>query len=202
LIGRLISLSLLAFSALLAQKESPEEIAAERRAILNKMMEDTAESNDVQRWVCAMAKEPESVKEARSEGDSFAPDAADSCVTALRRVAQVGDLKKIYIKLAKAVGGTEEGYQLLPRAIGSAALANRDSITVGGGKGAAVTPALAFDAGFTVAYTERVPDKWTLETKKLREITEDCLADRRDAGTCFSAGYLYGAHAVPRPKNF
>ena len=123
-------------------------------------------------------------------------------VTALRRVAQVGDLKKIYSKLATEVGGNEEGYQLLPRAIGSAALANRDSITVGGGKGAAVTPSLAFDAGFTVAYTERVPDKWTLETKKLREITEACLADKRDAGTCFSVGYLYGAHAVPRPKIF
>ena len=199
---RLISLSLLPLSALLAQQESPAEIARQRQEVLDHMMQVDAERNGPQRWVCAMGGEPGSVVEARASGFSFTPDAADSCLTALKRIAQVGDLKKMYSKLAKEVGGTEEGYEQLPRAIGSAALNNRNSITVGGGKGAAVTPALAFDAGFTVAFTERVPDKWTLETKKLREITADCLANKRDAGTCFSAGYLYGAHAVPRPKNF
>jgi hypothetical protein len=200
LIQRFIPLSLLVLSGLMAQQESPAEI--QRQEILERMMKAGADTNGVQRWVCAMGGEPDSVKEARANGFAFTPDAADSCVTALRRIAQVGELLSMYAKLAREVGGTEEGYKLLPRAIGSAALANRNSITVGGGKGAAVTPALAFDAGFTVAFTERVPDKWTLETKKLREITADCLANKRDAGTCFSAGYLYGAHAVPRPKNF
>jgi hypothetical protein len=199
LIIRLISLSIIALSVLPAQQDSPAEIARQRQEILDHMMQLDAQRNAPQRWVCAMGKEPESVKEGRAEGDAFMPDAADSCLTALRRIAQVGDLLPMYAKLAKEVGGTEEGYKLLPRYIGSAALANRDSVSVGNGMGALVTPSLAFDAGFTVAYTERVPDKWTSDTKKLKEITEDCLANRRDAGTCFSVGYLYGAHAVPRP---
>ena len=200
MIRRLIPLSLLAFSVLLAQKESPEEIAAQRQALLDRMQRADADTSGVQRWVCAMGGEPDSVKEARSEGFAFTPDAADSCVTALRRIAQVGDLLPMYSKLSKEVGGTGEDYKTLPRAIGSAALANRESISVRGGKGAAVTPSLAFDAGFTVAFTERAPDKWVSDTKKLKEVTEDCLADRRDAATCFAVGYTYGAHAVPRPK--
>lgn len=200
--ARLVSLSLLALSGLLAQQESPAELAKERQAILDRMMKADADTNGVQRWVCAMGGEPDSVVEARASGFSFTPDAIDSCLTALRRVAQIGDLLPMYARFVKEAGGTTSDFKLLPRAIGSAALAKRDGVDIGGGVGAKITPALAFDAGFTVAFTERVPDKWTLETQKLREITSDCLADKRDAGTCFSAGYLYGAHAVPRPKNF
>jgi hypothetical protein len=196
---RIIILAALAISGLLAQKDSPEEIAAQRKEILEMMMKDTADSVGVKRWVCAMGKEPESVKEARAGGFDFTPDASDGCVTALVRTAQVGDLVQMYSKLAKAVGGTGEDYKTLPRAIGSAALANRDSVAVGGGKGAQVTPSLAFDAGFTVAYTERVPDKGITDAQKLKAITEACLGGSQDAGTCFSVGYVYGAHAVPRP---
>jgi hypothetical protein len=199
---RLLPLSLLVVSAFWAQQESPAEIAASRQAVLDHMAKADALNSGIQRWVCAMGGEPDSVVEARAGGFGFTPDAIDSCLTALKRVAQIGDLLPMYARFAKELGGTEEGFKLLPRSIGSAALNNREGVLVGGGVGGKITPALAFDAGFTVAFTERVADKWTLETKKLREITADCLANKRDAGTCFSAGYLYGAHAVPRPKNF
>jgi hypothetical protein len=196
---RLILLSLLSLSVLPAQRESPAEIAAQRKGMLDEIMKDTADSVGVQRWVCAMGKEPESVKEARAGGFDFTPDASDGCVTALVRIAQAGDLLQMYSRLSKEAGGTGEGYKTLPRAIGSAALANRDSVAVGNGKGAKVTPSLAFDAGFTVAYTERAADKGIADARKLKSITEECLNDRGDAGTCFSVGFVYGAHAVPRP---
>lgn len=175
---------------------SPAETAAERRAMIESMLtREPVASIEKERRICAAGNAPASTAEARARGAYFHPDAADSCVAALIRLARENLLPGFYGELWTRTGGGGEGAAAFPRMIGAAALQGRTSVAIGQGRAAIATPALAFDAGFTVAYAERkvLP---SANPAQLKAIAEGCLAQQQDVGTCFSAGYAYGAKAA------
>jgi hypothetical protein len=45
-----------------------------------------------------------------------------------------------------------------------------------------------------VAYVSGAPSKGG-DPQKLKSLAESCLAGEKDAGTCFSVGYVYGSQA-------
>lgn len=176
---------------------SPADVAAQRQRLLNDML--TTDPPDViaaERWVCAMGQAPGSVAESRSKGAYFFPDAADGCVTALLRTARDRRLPELYSRLLKELDGSMNGPEQLPKAIGASVTNGKGKVAIGNGKAAVVTPALAFDAGFTVAYSGQVAAKGAADPGQLKALAEACLGQRQDAETCFSAGYVYGAQAV------
>lgn len=175
---------------------TPTEIATERRAMIDSMLtREPVASIEKQRRICAAGNEPASTAEARARGAFFHPDAADSCVAALIRLARENMLPGFYGELWTRTGGAGEGAAAFPRMIGAAVLQGRTTVAIGQDRAAVATPALAFDAGFTVAYGERkaLP---AANLAQLRAIAEGCLAQQQDVGTCFSAGYAYGARAA------
>lgn len=177
---------------------SPEEIATRRQEVLRNMLTEEYQPSLIAglRWVCAMGRQPASVAGDRANGTYFTPDAGDSCVTALVRTARDNRLPELYGKLATEMGGNAAGSETLPRVIGAAVLSGDGKAPIGNGRVAVVTPALAFDAGFTVAYQEGTASKpVTVDAGKLKILAEACLGQHQDAGTCFSAGYVDGARA-------
>ena len=170
--------------------------AERRRDLVNAMVtKDSARDIENQRWLCAMGEEPNDVAEARKDGNDDEPDASDSCVMALILSARDRVLPDLYRKIIVKLGGDESGYEKLPHVIGASVLANYKQVNIGNGKAAVVTGALAFDAGFVVAYQDAAPKK-EANAQKLKELTETCLANGDDAGTCFSIGYVQGSLAV------
>jgi hypothetical protein len=75
-------------------------------------------------------------------------------------------------------------------------LSGNGQVLVGNGKAATITLELAFDAGFTVAFTEVATSKQGLDPEKLKAVAEACFSALKDARTCFSVGYVYRAQAV------
>ena len=175
---------------------SPAEIAAQRREILDALATtDPAPAVAAQRWVCAMGKEPAMVAKSRGEGADFFPDASDSCVAALTRVARDLQLSVLYDKLLTELSGNRDGAGDLPRAIGGAVLNGAVKVPIGNGKAATVTPALAFDAGFAVAFQQGAANSGVIENRQLKAMTEACLGQQQDPATCFSVGHVHGARA-------
>jgi hypothetical protein len=174
----------------------PADVAAHRQQILDQMLTDDYEPGMIAgiRRLCASGGAPASVAEDRRGGTYFAPDAADECVVVLVRTARYRNLPAFYRKLAVELGGSADGHEKLPHAIGAAVLNNITKVAIGNGKAAVETAALAFDAGFTVAYQDGAPQK-AVDAEQLKTLAEDCLGQRQDAGTCFSVGYMYGARA-------
>lgn len=181
-----------------ASPPGPADIAAHRQEILKEMLTDKYQPALIAglRRVCALGGEPASVATDRREGAYFTPDATDSCVTALTRTARDGRLPELYGKLVAEWGGDGTGYERLPRAIGAAVLNGNGKVAIGNSKVAVVTPALAFDAGFVVAYQEGSASKAPVtDSRQIKSLAAACLDQQQDAGTCFSAGYIYGAGA-------
>lgn len=179
-----------------AQTDNSGEIQRQRQELVTALLTtDRPESVERQRWVCFNGNEPSLVKETRKEGFDFTPDASDSCVAALQRMAKDGKLGDTYRKLLAQTGGNVELSPKLPRAIGAAVLSGNGDVSIGNGKAVTATSSIAFDAGFTVAYTEGAAKKQATSPQKLKAITEACLSNDKDAETCFSVGYLYGAQA-------
>lgn len=178
---------------------SPQDAAAGRREMLNDMLaQDPAHSIAAQRRICAAGREPAGVRARRADGSAHYPDAADSCVTALIRLARDQRLADLYTELWRQAGGAGEGGgATMPRLVGAAVLAGRTQVAVGGGRAAVVTPALAFDAGFTVAYEDRKPvASLDADPRQLKAVAEACLAQGQEVGTCFAAGYAFGTKAA------
>ncbi len=177
---------------------NPAEIAAQRQEILNSMLTDEYQPALIAglRRLCASGGAPASVARDRRDGTSFTPDAADECVAALVRTARDGHLTDLYRQFPVDLGGSGDGYEKLPRAIAAAVLGGSGKVAIGNSKAAVVTPSLALDAGFTVAYQDGTASKPpSADARQLRTIAESCLSEQEDAGTCFSAGYAYGANA-------
>ncbi len=149
-----------------------------------------------QRWICLNGQQPSEVRQARSEGLDFIPDAFDSCLAALQRKGKDRALPEAYKKLVINLEGNPDTSENLPRAIGAAVLSGDGKVSLGNGKGIKVDAALALDAGFTVAYMRGAAKKEGLDQQKLKLVGEDCLDQKKDAGTCFSLGYALGAQAV------
>jgi hypothetical protein len=172
-----------------------QDIQQQRREILKALLTgDRPEKAAQRRSICINGGEPAGVKEARAMGFDFMPDASDSCLAALQRAAKDGTLTEPYRKLLKETGGDPDLSETLPKAMGASALSDKAKVSIGNGKAIILTSAIAFDAGFTVAYTSAAPAKEG-DSKKLRSLAESCLGGGTDAGTCFSVGYLYGAQA-------
>jgi hypothetical protein len=175
---------------------SPAETAAHRHEILDALATtDTPYGVAAQRWSCAMGMEPASVAQARSQGAEFFPDAADSCVTALARTARDRQFPTLYTRLLTELGGSPDRAGGLPQAIGPVVLAGTNKAAIGNDKVVVVTPALAFDAGFAVAWQEGAANKGAVDGQQLKAVTENCLSQHLDTGTCFSVGYVQGARA-------
>ncbi len=174
------------------------DITARRQEILNDMLTEQYDSYLIGnlRQTCALGGEPAAVAESRAGGAYFTPDAADSCVTALVRTARDRRLPELYGKLLTGWGVSAESQDTLPRAIGAAVMNGDGKLAIASGRVVAVTAALSLDAGFTVGYQDgaaaKAPD---VEAGQLKAIAEGCLNQHQDAGTCFSAGYVYGARA-------
>ena len=154
-----------------------------------------ADAVAAQRLTCMFGEEPDRVAKARRAGQASFPDAADTCIAALVRTAHDGQLTDLYRTLLTQLGGDIGLAGKLPLAIGESALNGNGNITIGNRKNTIIPPPLAFDAGFTVAYLKGDTRPEELETTKLKAVAEACLAVDKDAGTCFSAGYYYGAYA-------
>ena len=172
------------------------DVAAQRQAILTDMLgKDAAPTVAAHRWVCAMGQEPAKVAEVRAQGASFFPDAADSCVAALTRMARDRQLPTLYGQLLTELGGGQGAGPQLPNTIGAVVMNGATKAPIGNGKSMVVTPALAFDAGFTVAYQQGAAEAGPVNIAQLKAVAEDCLSQRRDAATCFSVGHAQGARA-------
>ena len=153
-----------------------------------------------QRLTCMLGEEPDRVTQGRRAGKNFIPDAADTCVAVLVRTAHDGHLSDLYRTLLSQLGGSVELAEKLPVAIGNAVMDGDGKVALGNGKDTIVPPPLAFDAGFTVAYLKSDDRVENLDAAKLKLVAESCLSVNKDAGTCFSAGYVYGQQAV-RARN-
>ena len=152
------------------------------------------------RRVCAAGREPADVAEDRAKGADFTPDAADTCITALDRAAQDGNLPDLYRKLLSDAGASSDGFAKFPEAIGIAVLHGSDQVKTSDGHVVTVAPALAFDAGFSAAYQEgRAASANEVNEGQLKSLAEACLGQQQDPGTCFSAGYAFGARAISKP---
>lgn len=183
--------------SVLAQEDSPQEIQRQRMAIVNAILTtDRPNSIERQRWLCFIGQETSRVKDARRDGWTFTPDASDSCVAALERSGKDRTLPDLYKRFATELGGNADGYDKLPKAIGASVLSGDGKVFIGNHKVATVTASVAFDAGFTVAYSDHAPQKQGIDALKLKSIAETCLDEQKDAGTCFSVGYLYGAQSL------
>lgn len=175
---------------------SPTETAAHRQAILNDMLvKDPAYVIAAQRWLCAMGKKPAQVTEARAQGAYFFPDAVDSCVAALTRTARDQELTALYGRLLQELGGGQGEAARLPDTIGDTVMSGAAKVQIGNGKSMVVTPAIAFDAGFAVAFRQGAASAGSVNVQQLKAVTEDCLGQKRDAATCFSVGHAHGARA-------
>ena len=173
-------------------------IAQQRHDFLQTIWTESAILVENRRWACMTGKEPEFVKEARSEGLDFTPDASKMCLTTLDRQAQEGNALWLYQRFARDAGSTMTPEQVL-QAVESAAKNDQPTTQAIGPKGAiAVTPAKALDAG----YTRAVRDKTTLSSLgiaetpenvgKLMGIAENCLDGRNSKAPSPSACYVTG----------
>jgi hypothetical protein len=180
-----------------AETHSSEEIAAQRQEILDSFLApDGADVAARERQLCFLGKQPQRVRDDRARGAYFSPDAADACVVVLTRLGRDQQLLEQYRKFVLAIGGDVATVASLPQTIGAAVMNGQHTVALGNGKGANVRPSTAFDAGFTVAYQERgTAPAGASDQTKLKAVTETCLDDQQDAGTCFSVGYLQGARA-------
>lgn len=172
-----------------------QDIQQQREELVTALLTtDRPEKASQQRWICINGNEPSRVKEMRDTGCEFIPDASDSCVAALRRQAKDNRLSEPYKKLLTQLGGSVDLAEGLPKAIGASTLSGDGKVSIGNGKAITATSPMAFDAGFTVAYSTAAPVK-PGNAQKLRLLAESCLSGQKDAGTCFSVGYVYGAQA-------
>lgn len=182
-----------------AQPQPGSGLDAKSKALLNELHGLLQEDLAQKRSDCAAGLAPEWIAAKRAANGPKVPfpDATNMCVNILMGAAQDRQLVDLYASLLKAWHGKEDGAAALPRSIGAAVQRGETKVPIGAGKAAVVTPALAFDAGFTVAYGEgKPPQGGKPNPQQLKALAEACLAQQRDVGSCFSAGYLYGAQAT------
>jgi hypothetical protein len=182
-----------------AATPSPEVVEAQRQEQLHALLTDHYDARFIAglRRSCLSGKMPDDVKEDRDDGTYFAPDASDKCATVLTRTARDGELPTLYREILTRLGGDAGNAALWPKVIAAAVLKDKTEVEIGNGKVTEVNQALAFDAGFTVAYQQGPAAHATpADPAQLKAAAEDCLALRRSPHVCFSAGYLYGVKAL------
>lgn len=150
------------------------------------------------RHFCAEGIAPDYIASMQEmEGDLFPaeiPELADYCITVLTRTARDDQLDGLYKDLLGVHDGVStDGYAQLPATIGQAALNKANTVELGNGKTLALTPSLAFDAGFTVAYQHGGPSS---EASVTSILVDSCLNNKLTSGACYAFGMLYGARAA------
>ena len=190
-IPSILSLTLLGAAAAARDTET-----ARRDMLEGIRTEWTAQEVAAERRQCALGQEPDWIASERARGASYTPDASDSCVAVLERSGRDQVLTAFYGTLAIEMGGNGAASSTLPATIGAAVLNGSGNAVIGNNKSAVVTPALAFDAGFTVAYQEGTAAKQAeADDAKLKDIAQRCLKQTSETGLCFSVGYMYGVQA-------
>jgi hypothetical protein len=185
-----------------AEGVSPEVLKERRESALHVLThEDNDAVADIRQRCASGAWSPRVVQvRARGPEDIWqeTPDASDMCANALARVAKDGGLQAAYAQLVSELAGDNATARTLPAAIGAAVKASATTVSIGNQRGAKITPALALDAGFTVAYqggskaAAGMPDIATL-----KPIAERCLAQSEsNLALCYATGFVYGARAV------
>lgn len=189
-----------ALPAAAQQQGAPSaNLRAERTSTLRAMAEAPLDLVVKVRRQCAAGDGPTATAKLRSYGDSAAADAADACAAALQLVGRNGQLIGFYRQMQNDLGGASTGHEQLPTAIGAAVVKTKEGqVPIGNGRSAVITAALAFDAGFTVAYGKGTgPAQGMPDLPVLKPIAERCLAQAEpNLGLCYSTGYVYGARAV------
>jgi len=180
----------------LAQTGLPADTELRRQRFLADILNPNgAQSRTVERdrQGCAGGVAPMNDRASRAGGVYFLPDSSDTCVATLTRTAREGKLDLLYRGLMRDLTGNEEAYELLPRAIGVAAMKNEIVVPLGEGRGMTLKPALAFDAGFTVGYRYGFAGSPpTITDQRLKAIAEGCLDQQGSLNNCFLAGRVYG----------
>lgn len=156
------------------------------------------------RMACALGTAPLSVDHEHRDGKLDFPDAADACLTVLRRHAAERIAPEFYDWLAR-LGHRSKTPAELSAEIGKAALAGVPEVDVGMGRTFEVTPSLSFDVGFTKATLAKAkpadieisPSDDNLAN--LLATVASCLDDRNLSSdkterakanrTCFRAGF-------------
>jgi hypothetical protein len=179
--------------------QTAEEARQDRRDILAGILHDTPpELVAKMRRGCIAGTRPATIQKDRALGEISLPDAADYCATALYRIARDGSLLAFY-RESLPRSASDVTYEKMPAVIAASIMKfGTNQVPLGNGDAAVITPALALDAGFTVAYrkSERYAPGMP-QAAALKPIAERCLAQReRDLSLCFSTGYAYGALAA------
>jgi hypothetical protein len=174
------------------------QILRERYQSLEGIKHEPLELAVKARQLCASGKGPESNAKARALGADTLADESDLCPAILARVASEGELLSLYRELLSSLDGSPALVDGLPAAIGAAVMKPAHEVPIGNQRAAVISAALAFDAGFTVAFNKHqamAPGMPALPV--LKPIAERCLgAAEQDLGLCYSTGYVYGARAV------
>lgn len=128
---------------------------------------------------------------------------ADVCVKALSKTANNGRLFDIYMK------GTGQGdARLLVNRFTENAKASLSPFRSGSSpmemwNRGELTPSLAFDAGFTRSYMEKLPaPSGPLNTAELKRRTEGCLNQTQSLAVCVEAGRIQGSLAFQMNNAF
>jgi hypothetical protein len=168
------------------------------KATLDEIDKALSEDSTAKRNMCAAGSAPGWVAEKRARYGARVPfaDAPDLCVATLEGLASSRSLFGFYRELLISLGGDAGTYSTFPQRIAASVLKDTQKVPIGNGKVATITPALAFDAGFTVGYQDKATDKSTTDPAKLKAGADKCLRQQSDDGTCFSIGYVYGGHAA------
>jgi hypothetical protein len=150
------------------------------------------------RRACATGQSVSATEWSRSLGSTSLADAGDECPTLLLRVGRDGALLSLYRDMMVELTGQPGGHEQMPAAIAAIVMKGGNQVTLGNQRAAVVTPALALDAGFTVAYQKRERATAAMPgLSVLKPIAERCLSQQeRDLGLCYATGYTYGARAA------
>lgn len=190
-------LPVLGLAAADAASPSDEEIiAAHLKRILTTMSSDEV-AND--RDACITGVQADAVATAREVGLPGFADVSDLCVTVLIRTGRDGRLLDAYATIIAENRGDPSNVETLPDAIGGALLKQKSTdVPIGNGLAVGIKPALAFDAGFVVAYRSDDRDMSGLpEAGQLKQSAEACLAQQsNDMASCFWSGYALAARAL------
>jgi hypothetical protein len=188
-----------------AEKAAPitlsSDALAQRKKMLDAIQKEPSSSIAARRSTCALGKAPEVVREARSEGETYVPDASESCRLALQRDVRDGKSVEYYERLAEEKGLNMNPADLVD-SIAVAAKNNRREVQVGG-RSIAVTNPLSFDAGYIEGFRQeftlaslRMPDTEG-NTRQLMTVAEGCLdKDSKNpppASSCYVAGLALAA---------
>lgn len=184
----------------IAQQGTPSaQVLAERASTLRGLAGEPQEVIAKTRRACAAGQASASTSRSRGFGDYMAPDTADYCAFALHLVGRAGQLLGLYQQLQTDLGGSRSGHEQLPMAIAAAVLkAKSNQVPIGNDRAAVISAALAFDAGFTMAYGKgERPSPGMPDIAALKPIAELCLAQAEpNLSLCYSTGYVYGARAI------